>query len=363
MRASEQLVEEAVARVVEPELRATLAELGLVLGVEARRGRVRATVGLVAADHPQRDELVARVRGALEAAAGADGARADVVLEVLSEAEAGEVGERLRATGRQGAVGERTRVLGVSSGKGGVGKSSVTVNLAVALARLGRSVAVLDADVYGFSVPRMVGIDRPPLVLGGLVVPPVRHGVAWMSLGLFVDDETPVIWRGPMLHKALEQLLSDAYWGEPDFLVCDMPPGTGDVALSMAQYLPRAEVVVVTTPQAAAQRVAQRSAFMARKLKLPVRGVVENMSYFTGLDGHRYEIFGTGGGEALASALGVPLLGQIPLVEAVRTGGDEGVPVTVADPSGDAARAFDELAARVVALGPARVYRSELTVR
>ena len=188
----------------------------------------------------------------------------------------------------------KTRILGISSGKGGVGKSSVTVNLAVALARAGYDVGILDADVYGFSVPKMLGITTDPLIIGDLVVPPTANGVRCLSMGFFVADDTPVIWRGPMLHKALEQFLVDAYWGEPDFLLIDMPPGTGDVTLSLGQYLTKTEVFVVTTPQPAAQRVAQRSAYAARKLKLAVRGVIENMSWFTGDDGTRYELFGSG---------------------------------------------------------------------
>jgi ATP-binding protein involved in chromosome partitioning len=182
-------------------------------------------------------------------------------------------------------------------------------------------------------------------------------------MGFFVPDEQPVIWRGPMLHKALEQFLVDAYWGEPDYLLIDMPPGTGDVALSLGQYLPRTEILVVTTPQPAAQRVAQRSAYAAKKLSLPVRGVIENMSWFTGDDGVRYELFGAGGGQALADELEVPLLGRIPLVPNVRQGADDGVPVRIADPTGEAALAFEALADRVEALGPARIYRRELTLR
>jgi ATP-binding protein involved in chromosome partitioning len=244
-----------------------------------------------------------------------------------------------------------------------VGKSSVTVNLAVALARAGHQVGVLDADVYGFSVPKMLGADHDPVVLGDLVVPAAVHGVRVLSMGFFVPDDQPVIWRGPMLHKAIEQFLADAYWGQPDFLLVDMPPGTGDVTLSLAGVMPRAEVVVVTTPQPAAQRVAQRSAYAARKLKLSVRGVIENMSWFTGDDGTRYELFGQGGGQSLADDLGVPLLGRVPLVPALRQGGDEGVPVAVADPDGEAAGVFAALADRLAALGPARVYRRELTLR
>jgi ATP-binding protein involved in chromosome partitioning len=253
----------------------------------------------------------------------------------------------------------------VASGKGGVGKSSVTVNLAVTLARRGHEVAVLDADVYGFSVPKMLGIADDPVPLGPeLMVPPVAHGVACISMDYFVPEDKALIWRGPMLHKALEEFLTKVWWGEPDFLLVDMPPGTGDVALSMAQYLPRSEVLLVTTPQPAAQRVARRSALMARdpKVNLPVVGVVENMSWFTGHDGTRYELFGRGGGQALADELGVPLVGQVPLVPELREGGDVGLPVTVSDPDGEVAAAFAGLAERLEALAPRRVFRSELKI-
>jgi len=256
-----------------------------------------------------------------------------------------------------------TRVIGVSSGKGGVGKSTVTVNLAIALAEAGHSVGLLDADVYGFSVPKMLGTEHDPIILGDIVIPTSAHGVKCLSMGYFVPDDQPVIWRGPMLHKAIQQFLTDAYWGEPDFVLVDMPPGTGDVALTLAEVMPRAEIVVVTTPQAAAQRVAQRSAFAARRLKLSVRGVIENMSWFTGDDGTRYELFGSGGGETLAADLGVPLLGRVPLVNAVRLGGDEGRPVMAVDPQSETARSFRAIAEKLAALGPARVYRRELTVR
>jgi ATP-binding protein involved in chromosome partitioning len=255
-----------------------------------------------------------------------------------------------------------TRVLGISSGKGGVGKSSVTVNLAVALAKAGKKVGVLDADVYGFSIPKMLGPDHDPIILGDTVIPTPVHGVRCLSMGFFVPDEQPVIWRGPMLHKAIEQFVTEAWWGEPDFILIDMPPGTGDVALTLSEVLPRVEIYVVTTPQPAAERVAQRSAWAARKMKLAVRGVIENMSYFTGDDGTRYELFGAGGGEALARQLGVPMLGQVPLVPALREGGDQGMPITVAAPDSVAAEAFDQLAERIIAQGPARVYRQELRI-
>jgi ATP-binding protein involved in chromosome partitioning len=231
------------------------------------------------------------------------------------------------------------------------------------LAARGLEVGLLDADVYGFSAPKMLGVTRGPVAIDDLLVPPSVHGVRCLSMGFFVADDQPVIWRGPMLHKALEQFLVDAYWGEPDFLLIDMPPGTGDVALSLGQYLPRTEVVVVTTPQPAAQRVAQRSAHAARRLKLAVRGVIENMSWFTADDGTRYELFGAGGGAVLAGELDVPLLGQIPFVPAVREAADVGDPVRVADPEGPAAAAFDALAAELDELGPARIYRRELNVR
>jgi ATP-binding protein involved in chromosome partitioning len=254
-------------------------------------------------------------------------------------------------------------VLGIASGKGGVGKSSVTVNLGLALAKQGYEVALFDADVYGFSIPKMLGIDQDPVVIDGMIVPPVAFGVKVFSMGFLVEEDQPVIWRGPMLHKYLEQFLTDVYWGDPDFLLVDMPPGTGDIAISMAQYLPRSELYVVTTPQPAAQRVAQRSAYMAAKVNLKVHGVIENMSWFTGDDGKRYELFGAGGGQLLADKLGVPLAGQVPLVPALRAGGDEGHPVVAADPGGEVAAAFAGLADFVVSNAPKQIYRPELTIR
>src|SRR6478736_3254885 len=257
----------------------------------------------------------------------------------------------------------RTRVIAVASGKGGVGKSSVTTNLAVALARMGKDVAAIDADVWGFSMPRMLGVENgPELTDENLMIPPSGHGVRLLSMGFFVPEDQAVIWRGPMLHKALEQFLTDVAWGEPDYLVIDMPPGTGDVSLSMSQFLPRAEVVIVTTPQPAAQAVAQRAAAMAEKVELDVIGVVENMSWFRGDDGVAYEIFGAGGGAALAERLGVPLFGRIPLVTALREGGDSGTPIVVADPESEAARAFVALAEQIDAIKPSKIYRSELSI-
>ena len=255
----------------------------------------------------------------------------------------------------------KTRVLLIASGKGGVGKSTVTTNLAVALSQRGHRVGVVDADVWGFSIPRMLGVQRPPLVVDQMIVPVEANGVRCISMGFFAREDQPVIWRGPMLHKALEQFLTDVYWDDPDYLVIDLPPGTGDISLSLAQFLPRGEVYVVTTPQPAAQKVAQRAAFMAEKVRLEVRAVIENMSWFVGDDGKRYEIFGSGGGAELAEQLNVPLLGQLPLVVELREGSDDGLPITVTDPSSEVAKAFGELARAIdVDLLPTRRYNPEL---
>jgi len=255
-----------------------------------------------------------------------------------------------------------TRVLLIASGKGGVGKSSVTTNLAVALATRGRTVAVLDADVWGFSIPRMLGVDQPPTVVDEMLIPPEAHGVRCISMGFFADEEQPVIWRGPMLHKALEQFLTDVRWDEPDYLIVDLPPGTGDVAISLAGFLPTAEMYVVTTPQPVAQTVAQRAAFMADKVNLKVHGVIENMSWFTGDDGTRYELFGSGGGADLAERIGVPLIGSIPLVPALREGADVGRPVA-ADADSEAGAVFAEMARVVdVDLRPTKRRHRELRI-
>ncbi len=365
-------LEQALGAVVEPTLALPLAETAMLRSVRTRRHRVEVVLALPAADWPHRQELVE----ALERVAGELGAReVEVVTAAMEQSEAEALRRRLRAEmagedAHHGSSapaflqpGSATRVVAVSSGKGGVGKSSVAVNLAIALAQSGKTVGLLDADVYSFSVPTMLGREAEPVVLGDLVVPSAVHGVRCLSMGYFVPDDQPVIWRGPMLHKAIEQFVADCYWGRPDFLIVDTPPGTGDVTLSLAQIAPRAEVVVVTTPQPAAQRVAQRAAHASRKLKLAVRGVIENMSWFTGDDGRRYPIFGEGGGAQLAADLGVPLLGQVPLVPAVREGGDQGRPIVATDPGSEAAAAFAALAERVSALGPARVYRRELALR
>ena len=377
---TQEQVLEALRPVQDPELHRSVVDLDMVRDIRfAADGRVAVTIALTVAGCPLRAEITDRVTGAVGALDGVTGV--DVDLTVMTDDQRAALRDRLQAEAGTGHAGHahagngeaqpipfadpssKTRVLGLSSGKGGVGKSSVTVNLAVALSRLGHQVGILDADVYGFSIPKMLGLDQQPVVIDGMIVPPVADGLTVMSTGFLVADDQPVIWRGPMLHKALNQFLTDVYWGEPDFLLVDMPPGTGDVALSLAQFMPRTEVYVVTTPQPAAQRVAQRSALMARKVNLAVRGVIENMSWFTGDDGRRYEIFGAGGGQLLAHDLNVPLLGQVPLVTALREGGDVGRPVTLTDPDGEASQAFRALAERVAALGRGRIAHPELTIR
>jgi ATP-binding protein involved in chromosome partitioning len=388
MAVNQDHLEAALRAIIEPELGLPLGELGFLREVKARRRRIRLEVALPVAAWPGSDELadeIHRVAGAVpgveeiefdltvmteeERAALRIVLRTHMLGEAALEADDGHGhGDHGHAHGEEGAMAafllpeSTTRVIGVSSGKGGVGKSTVTVNLAIALAQAGHSVGLLDADVYGFSVPKMLGTDHDPIILGDVVIPTSAHGVRCLSMGYFVPDDQPVIWRGPMLHKAIQQFLTDAYWGQPDFVLVDMPPGTGDVALTLAPVMPRAEIIVVTTPQPAAQRVAQRSAFAARRLKLSVRGVVENMSWFTGDDGTRYELFGAGGGSTLAADLGIPLLGQVPLVNAVRLGGDEGRPIVTVDPEADTSVAFRSIAEKLAALGPARVYRKELSL-
>ena len=239
----------------------------------------------------------------------------------------------------------------------------MTTNLAVALAQRGKRVGIVDADVWGFSIPKMLGVDRAPVLLDQMIVPPEVNGVSWISMGFFAEEDQAVIWRGPMLHKAVEQFLTDVYWDEPDYLLVDLPPGTGDISISLAQFLPRAEVYVVTTPQPAAQRVAQRAASMAKKVNLPLRGIIENMSWFTGDDGKRYELFGEGGGQRLADDTGVPLLGKVPLLPALREGSDTGHPVVVAFPDTEAAQAFRAIAETIdVEMAPTRRFNRELKI-
>jgi ATP-binding protein involved in chromosome partitioning len=366
--------------VEEPELRRPITGLGMVDSVVAKGRKVRVTLALPLPGDETRAELRKRVIDALVPVEGVD--RVDVEFRDMDDGELqtvagilkGVAPDPLRVLDASAAAtprppeprpnpftDTRTRVLAVASGKGGVGKSSVTTNLSIALAQRGKRVAAVDADVWGFSMPRMLGITHPPGLIDDVIVPPEAFGVRLISMGFFAREDQAVIWRGPMLHKALEQFLTDVYWGDTDYLVIDMPPGTGDVSLSISQFLPRAEVLVVTTPQPAAQRVAQRAAAMAEKVELDVIGVIENMSWFRGDDGTRYEIFGAGGGDELARDLGVPLLAQIPLVPALREGGDDGRPIVVARPDDEAAVAFRSIAETLdTSLTPRRIYNPEL---
>jgi ATP-binding protein involved in chromosome partitioning len=370
---------EALRPVEDPELHRSIVDLGMVRDIVVDLPLVRVVIALTVPGCPLKAEIQSRVTGAIEPLAGVDAA--EVEFTSMTDEERAELRQRLHGdpaatAGSQPAQGHsegrsipfadpanRTRVILVASGKGGVGKSSVTTNLAVALARRGSSVAVVDADVWGFSIPAMLGIDRNPVVIDQMLVPPEAYGVRCISMGFFVEEDQPVIWRGPMLHKALEQFLTDVFWDDPDFLLVDLPPGTGDISISLSQFLPRAQVLVVTTPQPAAQRVAQRAGTMAEKVRLDVVGVVENMSWFTGDDGVRYELFGSGGGEQLAERLDVPLLGRIPLVPLLREGGDDGRPITAVEPESEAAAAFSAIAEQLaVELAPTRRGHPELKI-
>lgn len=370
---------EALRPVEDPELHRSIVDLGMVKGVTLAHGAATATIALTTPGCPLKNEINTRVRQALTSLDGVDTVAVEFTAmspEQLAELRQTLHGDPASTAGSQPAhghaegraipfadPGSKTRVLLIASGKGGVGKSSVSTNLAVSLAARGKKVAIVDADVWGFSIPRMLGISHAPTLIDSMIVPPEAHGVRCISIGFFAAEDQAVIWRGPMLHKALEQFLTDVFWDEPDYLVVDLPPGTGDVSLSMSQFLPRSEVYVVTTPQPAAQRVAQRAAAMAEKVNLPVRGIIENMSWFVGDDGVRYEIFGAGGGQELADRLEVPLLGQIPLLNDLRLGSDEGKPVAAIDPDGEAGRAFAAIAQEIdVTLAPKRRYNAGLKI-
>ena len=342
MAVDREAVLRALDDVIDPELRKPVTELEMVRDVVVDGGRVAVTIALTVAGCPLRsafEEQVARTVGGLEGVEAVE-----LGFTVMTPEERQALTTRLR-----GGVTERTegialdastRVLAVVSGKGGVGKSSLTVNVAAALSELGQRVGVLDADVYGHSIPHLLGIRQKPVLVDRMIVPPVRHDLKLMSIGFFLDDNAPVMWRGPMLHRALEQFLSDVHWGELDTLVVDMPPGTGDVAISLGQLLPRAEVVVVTTPQPLAQEVAVRAAQMARRTNTRVLGVVENMSG---------DAFGAGGGEQLAAEIDAPFLGRVPLDPALRASGDAGEPVVLSVPDSPAARAIGGLAETLAA--------------
>jgi ATP-binding protein involved in chromosome partitioning len=307
----------ALGKVIDPELRRPVTELDMVRAVEIDGAHVVVTIALTVAGCPLRSSFEDQVREHVASLPGVEAV--DLHFDVMSPDERAALSTKLRGgvETRSIQLSPKTRVLAIASGKGGVGKSSLTVNLAAAFAASGLEVGVLDADIYGHSIPHMLGVSQKPVVVDKMIVPPVAHDLRLMSIGFFLDDNQPVMWRGPMLHRALEQFLQDVHWGEIDVLVVDMPPGTGDVSISLGQLLPRAEAVVVTTPQPLAQEVASRAATMAQKTGMRVVGVIENMTS---------EVFGTGGGERLATELGVPLLGKVPLDPALREACDEGHP-------------------------------------
>ncbi|WP_406637295.1 Mrp/NBP35 family ATP-binding protein [Pseudarthrobacter quantipunctorum] len=352
-------VNAALATVIDPELRRPITELGMVESVSVDgAGRASLVVLLTISGCPLRDTITADATKALLAVPGV--AAVDVELKVMTQEQRDALKELLRGAGGQRGIpfnepGSLTRVYAVASGKGGVGKSSVTVNLACALAAQGLRVGIVDADVYGFSVPALMGITQPPTRVDDMILPPVAYGVKVISIGMFVSGNQPVAWRGPMLHRALEQFLTDVYFGDLDALFLDLPPGTGDIAISVAQLLPKAEILVVTTPQAAAADVAERAGAIATQTGQKVAGVIENMSYLEMPDGGRMELFGSGGGQVLAERLTatvgaeVPLLGQIPLDIQLREGGDAGVPIVLGQSGTPAAAALSGIAGQLAA--------------
>jgi ATP-binding protein involved in chromosome partitioning len=345
-------VRTALSTVNDPEIRRPVTELDMVKGVQADGGIVRVDLYLTVAGCPMKDRLTNDIKAAVGAVPGVDAV--SVVLDVMSDEQRTTLREKLRGGQANREVpfakpGSLTRVYAVASGKGGVGKSSVTVNLAAAMAAEGLAVGVLDADVYGFSVPRMLGVTGTPTRVDDMILPPVAHDVKVISIGMFVPGNQPVVWRGPMLHRALEQFLTDVFWGDLDVLLLDLPPGTGDIAISTAQLLPGAEILVVTTPQTAAAEVAERAGSIALQTKQHIVGVVENMSWLDTPTG-RIELFGAGGGKLVAESLSrsvgapVPLLGQLPLDVRLREGGDSGMPVVLSDPDSPAAVALRGIA-------------------
>jgi ATP-binding protein involved in chromosome partitioning len=343
----------ALEAVIDPELRRSIVELEMVRSIDVRDGEVDVTVSLTTPGCPIRNHFETAVTRAVAELPGVR--RVNVGFDVLSDQEKGALQSKLgRGSLPEGALARVAEVICVGSGKGGVGKSTLTANLAAALAAEGRKVGVLDADVWGYSIPRMFGLgDQRPLVSGDRkIIPLVAHGVKVMSIGFFVQQDSAVVWRGPMLHKALTQFLEDVEWGELDYLLIDLPPGTGDVSMTLAQLLPQAKFLIVTTPQPTAQKVARRAAEMAHKVSLEIAGVLENMSGFTTPAGERFQIFGEGGGRELADELDVPLLGNVPLTLPLRAQADAGTPLVIVDPDDPAAQAIAHAARGVIALTP-----------
>ncbi|MFL6141031.1 MAG: Mrp/NBP35 family ATP-binding protein [Labedaea sp.] len=350
-------IRQALSGVNDPEINKPITDLGMVKDVRvADGGRVDVEVYLTIAACPLRDRITRDVTAAVAAVPGVSEVR--VSLDVMSDEQRGQLRRSLRGDSEEPRIpfaepGSLTRVYCVASGKGGVGKSSVTVNLAVAMAERGLSVGVVDADIYGHSVPRMLGATGKPTRVEKMMMPPQANGVKVISIGMFTPGNTPVVWRGPMLHRALQQFLADVFWGDLDILLLDLPPGTGDVAISVAQLIPNAEILVVTTPQQAAAEVAERAGAIAIQTRQRLAGVIENMSWLELPDGGRMEIFGNGGGQVVADSLSraigaeVPLLGQVPLDPQLREAGDEGTPLVISAPQAPAAVVLREIAIRL----------------
>lgn len=344
----------ALATVVDPEIHRPITEINMVGDIDiSPAGVAKIEIRLTTAGCPLKDQISSEVKEKISALPGIS--QVEVVLTEMSAEQKADLRKKLR-----GGVAPKvipftrkenlTRVYAISSGKGGVGKSSVTVNLAAAMAKNGKKVGIVDADIYGFSIPQMMGVTTPPQVLEGMLIPPVAHGVKVISIGMFMEENTPVIWRGPILHRALEQFFADVHWGDLDVLFIDLPPGTGDVPISIAQLIPKSEIIVVTTPQTAAVEVAERAGLMAKQTQQRVVGVVENMSYLELPDNTRMPIFGSGGGKEVAEQLSsileykVPLLAEIPLEQALREGGDAGIPIAIQEESSPAQQALQEVA-------------------
>lgn len=346
-------ISEVLGEIQDPELHRGLNELNMVRNIAIEGSKVTVLIALTIPGCPLKDYFYNVIPAKLKENYP-EIQDVGVELTSMTEEERSALmgGIRKETPAPFARTDSPTQVIVVGSGKGGVGKSTTTVNLAATLSKLGHSVGLLDADVWGFSIPRMLGLHERPTVVDDMILPPEIFGVKVVSIGLFTSEETPVVWRGPMLHKALQQFLSDVHWDEPDYLLIDLPPGTGDVAMSIAQFLPGASMVIVTTPQAVAEKVAQRAGFMAEKTGIKTQGVIENMSYFKGDDGKRYEIFGSGGGAALAESLHVPLLGQIPIDPELREMADHGAPIVLQAPDSEAAQELEKATKELVNLVP-----------
>ncbi len=346
-----------LAKVIDPEIKRPITELGMLRSVDINDdGLVTVGIDLTTAGCPLRDTIASDTQNVVGALDGVTGV--EVAMGVMNDEQKAELRKTLRGGQPERVIpfaqpGNLTRVYAVTSGKGGVGKSSMTVNLAASMAQQGLNVGVVDADIYGFSIPQMMGVDTPPQVVDEMIIPPISHDVKTISIGMFMQENGPVVWRGPMLHRALEQFFADVYWGDLDVLLIDLPPGTGDVALSVAQLIPKSEIVLVTTPQVAAADVAERAGMMAGQTDQRVVGIIENMSYLQMPDGTKMEIFGKGGGETVAAQLSrtlgykVPVLGEVPLEQELREGGDSGNPFSGQDGESPAQKAIRDIASQL----------------